>query len=421
MIRESTSDGPGRPGVDAIVVAAGSSERMNGIDKRLALLGGRPLLIRTLDAMAAADEVERIVLVMGPGAALDAIRAMLPSKVLAVVAGGAHRGASVEAGFRALESLDRGSIDPERVVLVHDGARPLVPVALIRSVARAAAEYGAALPVLPVADTLRRITNGVVGNVIDRTDLAAAQTPQGARAGLLERAFREYPSNGPRRFTDEAALLLACTIRVHPVPGDSLNLKVTLPADLARADAIMAGRVVRRVGQGMDAHPFGPGEPLRLGGIVIPGAPRLYGHSDGDAALHAIADALLGAAALGDLGRLFPADRSTPQGVDSSELLATVVTRLAEAGWDVETVDLTITGARPRLAGLLDEMQTAIAAVLRVPAGSVGVKAGTGNLDGSAGAGRAIAASATATIRSRPDTAPDVASGAAVAARSQIS
>ncbi|MES2210353.1 MAG: 2-C-methyl-D-erythritol 2,4-cyclodiphosphate synthase [Chloroflexota bacterium] len=401
MIQEPRPGLPGRFTVDAIVVAAGESKRMEGTDKRVAPLAGRPLLIRTLEALAGAAIVERIVLVMGHGPALEAIRPMLPGNVFSVVDGGAHRGASVEAGFRALESLHGGAIDRDRVVLVHDGARPLVTPALIRSVAAAADEHGAAIPVVPVTDTVRRVRAGVVGEIVDRTDLMAAQTPQGVRAGLLSEALSRYPASGPDRFTDEAALLLACTIRVHPVPGDPVNLKITLPADLARADALLASSAVTRVGHGVDSHPFGPGETLRLGGIEVRGAPRLHGHSDGDVALHAIADALLGAAALGDLGRLFPADRRTPRGADSSELLAAVVTRLADAGWDVESVDLTITGARPRLVGHLEDMQAVIARLLGVPASSVGVKAGTGNLDGATGAGRAIAASAMASIRSR--------------------
>ncbi|MBI3746371.1 MAG: 2-C-methyl-D-erythritol 2,4-cyclodiphosphate synthase [Chloroflexi bacterium] len=394
---------PSRSGhlaVDAIVVAAGDSRRMEGIDKRLALIGGRPLLVRTLEAIAAAAAVERIVLVMGPGAALEAIRAALPDAVVAVVPGGDHRGASVAAGLAALATLDGSAADPERVVLVHDGARPLVPAAVVAAVARAAADFGAAVPVVPVADTVRRAApaGDDLGPIVERDGLLAAQTPQGARAGLLRAAFRRFPPDGTERFTDEAALLMACTIRVHPVPGDPVNLKVTLPADLARADAIFSARLEQRTGFGSDSHPFGPGDPLHLGGIAIAGAPRLHGHSDGDVALHAIADALLGAAALGDLGRLFPADARTPRGIAGPELLARVVARLAEAGWRPRSVDLTITGARPRLAAHLDAMRDAIAGLLHVPSSAVGVKASSGNLEGAACAGRVIEAAATVTI-----------------------
>ena len=157
-----------------------------------------------------------------------------------------------------------------------------------------------------------------------------------------------------------------------------------------------------RVGLGDDGHPFGPGSPLALGGVEIPGAPRLRGHSDGDAALHAVADALLGAAGMGDLGRLFPADDRTPRGVASSSLLATVVERLAAAGLAPASVDLVIVAARPRLGGYLDAMRERIADLLGLAVDRVSVKASTGNLDGSEGAGRSISARAVAVVeRSR--------------------
>jgi 2-C-methyl-D-erythritol 2,4-cyclodiphosphate synthase len=158
-----------------------------------------------------------------------------------------------------------------------------------------------------------------------------------------------------------------------------------------------------RVGFGMDSHPFGPGEPLRLGGIEIPGGPRLHGHSDGDVALHAIADALLGAAAMGDLGRLFPADDRTPRGIASSDLLREVVAHLGEAGWRAGSIDLTLVGARPRLGAALDAMRDAIALLVGLDASAVGMKASSGNLIGDEGAGRAISAHAVVTIgASRP-------------------
>lgn len=373
---------------------------MGGPDKLLAPLGGRPLLEHSLAALAAAPEVDRIVLVVAAGREPDSTRLRI-DRVAAVVPGGDHRGASVEAGFRALERLwdADGVARSDRVVLVHDGARPLVTPALVSAVAAAAGAHGAAIPVVPVADTLKRVAGGLVATTVDRADLVAAQTPQGALASLLRRAFATFPAAGERRFTDEAALLAACTIPVHPIPGDPVNLKVTTPADLRHAAALLAGAPQVRVGLGSDSHPFGPGEPLRLGGVEIPGAPRLHGHSDGDVALHAVADALLGAAALGDLGRVFPADGRTPAGVASTSLLAAVVDRLAAAGWRAAGVDITITGARPRLAAHLAPMQAAIAALLAVDPDRVGVKASSGNLDGAAGAGRVLSASAVATIQ----------------------
>jgi 2-C-methyl-D-erythritol 2,4-cyclodiphosphate synthase len=173
---------------------------------------------------------------------------------------------------------------------------------------------------------------------------------------------------------------------------------VTTPDDLGRAELVLLGRIAPRVGYGDDSHPFGPGEPLALGAITIAGAPRLHGHSDGDVVLHAVADALLGAAGLGDLGRVFPAGPATPKGIASAELLGEVVGRLAAAGLRPAQLDLTIVAARPRLADRLEAMRAAIAGLVELPVERVNIKASTGNLSGAEGAGRGIAARAVAVV-----------------------
>jgi 2-C-methyl-D-erythritol 4-phosphate cytidylyltransferase/2-C-methyl-D-erythritol 2,4-cyclodiphosphate synthase len=252
--------------------------------------------------------------------------------------------------------------------------------------------------VVEVAETLKRVEGGRVHETVDRTRLAAAQTPQGARRALLLGAWASFPPEGEREFTDEASLLEACRIAVHAIPGEPANLKVTLPDDLRRVELALAPTSAR-TGFGHDSHPFGPGTPLRLGGVEIGGAPRLHGHSDGDVALHAVADALLGAAGLGDLGRLFPADARTPRGIASDTLLREVTTRLAAVGLRPASIDLTIIAARPRLGERLDEMRTAIAGILGLDEAAVNVKASTGNLAGDEGAGRSISARAVAGVR----------------------
>ena len=422
--------------VEAIVVAAGASRRMGGVDKLEAGLAGRSVLRWSVEALAAGG-VERIVIVssMARVAAIAAAE-WLPDSVVAVVAGGERRQDSVAAGFAALLELDaeadahavadadadaaanagaaasQPAARPDPVVLVHDGARPLVSPALVRAVAEAAADRGAAIPVLPVTETLKRLDGPRVGATVDRTSVVAAQTPQGVRRSLLARAYAAFPPDGPETWTDEASLLEACRIPVHAIDGEATNLKVTMPVDLQRAEAMLTGGLVPgrealparltapdaptagRVGFGTDSHPFGPEAPLALGGLRIEGVPRLAGHSDGDVALHAVADALMGAAGLGDLGRLFPADSRTPAGVDSRELLAAVVERVRAAGWRPANLDMTIVAARPRLAHLLPEMAGAIAVILGMDTAAVNVKASTGNLGGPEGAGRRISASA---------------------------
>jgi 2-C-methyl-D-erythritol 4-phosphate cytidylyltransferase/2-C-methyl-D-erythritol 2,4-cyclodiphosphate synthase len=434
---EPSSDASQSPStrVEAVVVAAGSSRRMGGQDKLTAELVGRSVLQWSVEALAAAG-VERIVIVMSPTRVAEiAAEPWLPDSVVSVVAGGERRQESVAAGVAALVELAAAEADREAarasrravaaarppsstraspadpVILVHDAARPLVSPGLIRAVAEAAAKHGAAIPFLPVTETLKRLDGDLIGATVDRTDVVAAQTPQGLRLSLLERAYAAYPPDGPKTFTDEASLLEACRIAVHAIPGEATNLKVTVPLDLERASAFLGGGLVPgrpasaghagrsaqgRIGLGTDSHPFGPGRPLALGGLRIEGAASLAGHSDGDAALHAVADALLGAAGLGDLGRLFPSDARTPAGIDSRVLLATVAEKVRAAGWVPANVDLTIVAARPKLAGLLPAMGEAIAAALGVEASTVNVKASTGNLSGPEGAGRSISATAIA-------------------------
>ena len=394
-------------GADAIVVAAGSSRRMGGTDKLSHEIGGRPLLAWSIDALTVVPQVERVVVVTTADRVAELRSApWLPAEVVAVVAGGARRHESVAAGAAALDSIDAPDAPDDRVVLVHDGARPLVSAELVKAILEAAAGDGAAIPVVAIAETVKRVEDGRVAETVDRDELATAQTPQGVRRGLLRSAFARFPPGGPETWTDEAALLEACRIVVHAIPGETSNLKVTVPADLDRVRSALGGGApgvgFARIGSGSDSHPFGPGAPLVLGGIEVAGAYRLHGHSDGDAALHAVADALLGAAGMGDLGRLFPAGPETPRGIASRELLAEVAQRLTAAGWRISSVDLTIVGARPRLAGLLDKMRDAIAGTIGVPGDVISVKASTGNLAGMEGAGRGISATAVAAIeRSR--------------------
>jgi 2-C-methyl-D-erythritol 4-phosphate cytidylyltransferase/2-C-methyl-D-erythritol 2,4-cyclodiphosphate synthase len=399
---------------DAIVVAAGQSTRMAGADKLDHLVAGAPLLAHALAAIAAAPEVRRIVLVTASDR-IERLRAAdwLPAAVESIVAGGARRQESVAAGLAELSRLDA---EAGPVILVHDGARPLVDPGLVSRVARATAAHGAAIPVLPLAETLKRIDGDQVAGTLDRDGLATAQTPQGIRRSLFHAALERYPADGPETWTDEAALLEACRIAVHAIPGDSSNFKVTVPGDLARVDAVIVEREAGvlgltttqatvpdtrsdeapavRVGIGRDSHPFGPGSPLVLGGLEIEGAPRLNGHSDGDVALHAIADGILGAAGLGDLGRLFPAGAETPRGIASAKLLAEVVRRMAAVGLGVSTLDMTIVAARPRLADRLDAIKGRVAELLAIDPSFVSIKASTGNLAGMEGAGRGISAEA---------------------------
>jgi 2-C-methyl-D-erythritol 4-phosphate cytidylyltransferase / 2-C-methyl-D-erythritol 2,4-cyclodiphosphate synthase len=380
---------------DAIVVAAGASRRMGVRDKAMLDLDGRPVLAWTLDALASARSVRRLIIVTGADR-VDGVAGMswVREHGATVVAGGRRRQESVMAGVR---------VSHADVLLIHDGARPLVTPDLVDAVASATLRCGAAIPCLPVSETLKRVDADRVMTTVDRADLAAAQTPQGVRRDVLLAAYALHDPAGEETFTDEAALLEASGFEVVAVPGEPENLKVTVPGDLDLAAAVLARRRGPvRIGHGADAHPFGSEMGLALGGILIEGAPRLHGHSDGDVILHAISDALLGAASLGDLGRLFPAGDPATRGVASRSLLAAVVDRVASEGFLPESVDVVVTAARPRLGSVrCDAMRSAIAGLLGIPADRVGMKASSGNLSGDEGAGRTISATALATIRPR--------------------
>lgn len=389
---------------DAVIVAAGASRRMSGVDKLDASLLGRPLLHWSVEALAQATSVARIVVVARPEHVQKMRAAAWPAEVapgrLTVVAGGEHRSDSVRAGVAATSAP---------VVLVHDGARPLVSPNLADTVAVAAARHGAAVPVLPVVDSLKSASGEFIGASVMRDGLVRTQTPQGARREILVSCF-EAQASGSEAFTDEAALLESRGVRIAAVPGEAANLKVTEPADLELVRTIAAGRAIGegaasgllRFGIGQDSHGFGPGDGLWLGAVLIEDAPRLYGHSDGDVVLHAVATAVLGACGLGDLGRLYPASDRNTEGIASSDLLASVLEMASSAGWAVVRVQVAIVGARPKLgARRLDAMRERLGELMALPLDAVALTASTGNLNGAEGAGRVISATALVGVHRR--------------------
>jgi len=404
--------------VDVVVVAAGSGARMGGTDKSLLSVAGRPLLRWSLDVLEAHAAVRHVVLVTAADrvasyASLD----WIPSKVTQIVAGGATRAASVAAGLTALKVAPGATAN---IIAVHDAARPgLTSELLDRLFAACGAE--AAAPVLPLSDSITQVRGQgaarVAAGVLRRETLAAAQTPQ-CFAGQYLAAMIDALNAGAATSTsptDEVGYLEGLGVTTHLVDGDARLRKLTEPSDLPLIESLLESLLAPgptaqpagltavaaalsatanlsslRIGWGDDVHPVGAAGELRLGGLSFAGSPALTGHSDGDVVLHAIADALLGAANLGDLGHLFPATSETARGIDSAVLLREVVARAAAAGLVPHWVDLTITARSPRLADRLPEMAGHIAELLGVPPTAVSVKASTGNLIGDEGAGRAV-------------------------------
>ena len=393
----------------AILVAAGRSDRM-GIDKLWVDLWGRPAWRWSLDALLAAPGMIRVAISVAPDA-IDRFREALPEGSedrCLVVAGGNGRADSVIAGIWALTGAGHGD---DTVVLVHDAARPGVTTSLITAVAAAAVEHAAVIPVVPVVDSLKRVRNDRVVGPVEREEVVAAQTPQAARLEALRSAIEEAHAWG-RPITDDAGALAAAGTPVRVVPGDPENRKLTEPSDLVSMRAILASRAMPitglggsvplppgvRCGVGFDDHRLVAGRPMRIGGVAFPDEPLgPEGHSDGDAALHALIDALLGAARLGDVGALFPPGADAWAGADSADLVRRAVEALAERGWRPTAADLAVAVERPAIAPRRDEIAGRIAALLGLDTGAISVKGTTSDGLGISGGG-GIAAWAVAGV-----------------------
>lgn len=337
-----------------------------GLDKLFVPLCGRPVLARTLDAIRAARVADQVVVAVRPG---HEATVQGWGHGVDVVTGADARHGSVARALTAVASK-------AEVVLVHDGARPLVSPGLFARVAACVKPGGGALAALPVGDSLHREAGGGVATAVDRTGLWAAQTPQ----GFDRRALDEAVAWGAgRTWTDEAALFAAWGGDVRLVEGDAANLKLTTPADLTLAEAIVGAGRESRVGFGWDVHRLAAGRRLVLGGVPL--ARRdglgLDGHSDADVLAHAVADAVLGAAARGDIGVHFPPDDPNFAAADSIALLARAVAVVHGDGWRVVNVDATVVAEEPKIAPHAGRMRESLAAALGVAPQQVSVKATT--------------------------------------------
>jgi len=392
-----------------VLLAAGGSTRMGG-DKMLLDLAGRPLLTYSLEVFQRMDRVAAIVVVASE-ANRESVEALVSdsdsgtSKVLAVVAGGDRRQDSTANGVDRLQAEGGPELT---MVLVHDGARPFVDEAMVLRGLEAAAQIGAAVPALPVSDTIKSVTaDGNVDQTLDRSKLRAIQTPQVFRMDVLVPALRATED-----VTDDAALIELIGGSVGLFEGHPDNIKLTTPTDIQRAEAIVAGRTgnagtsANRWGTGFDGHALTPGGPLRLGGVDIDHTAHLEGHSDGDVLLHAIASSILGAAGLGDLGANFPSSDSAYAGIDSTELLKRTAEMAAESGWVVEYLDATIIAKQPKLAPYVNRIKESIAETLSIAVHSVNIKVTSTDHVGAIGKGEGIAAQAIATLSPVPSNNP---------------
>jgi 2-C-methyl-D-erythritol 4-phosphate cytidylyltransferase/2-C-methyl-D-erythritol 2,4-cyclodiphosphate synthase len=371
------------------IVAAGGSGVRAGTAKQWLVLGGETVLRRAARALAECPLVDELVAVVPEGAEERGAAELAGlGKPARAVAGGAARADSVRNGLAAAEG--------SAVVLVHDAARPFATPGLARRVAEAAARDGAALAAVPVTDTVKRAAAGDarVAETLDRRTLWLAQTPQGFRRELLLRAYEAAGAQAAAA-TDECALVERLGAAVTLVPGEAGNYKITGPGDVERARAALEAPVA--MGVGYDTHRFSPGRRLVLGGVEFEGD-GLLGHSDADVCAHAIGDAILGAAGLGDLGRHFPDTDPRWKGVSSLLLLREIARLAAERGWRVGNCDVTLAARRPKIAPRAEEMRARLAEALGVAPAQVNVKATTGEGMGFVGREEGIAAHAVALL-----------------------
>lgn len=369
----------------AVILCGGSGTRMGAAgNKTLLKTGGVPAIVRGFRAFAAAADGIVMVARAGEEEVFAQTLAVYGLHPLAIVPGGEDRQASALRGLKALPT------DAD-IALIHDGARPFVTEAIIRRVIESVKQYGSGVAAVPCRDTIKRADgDGIVLETLDRSALWQMQTPQ----GFFVKDLLAAHASAQGRYTDDAALMEAAGHAVRLVLGSPDNIKLTSPEDLRMVN----GMLTPRIGTGFDAHRLVEGRELWLGGVQIPYEKGLLGHSDADAPLHALTDALLGAAAMGDIGKLFPDSDPKYKGISSVLLLEEARKRITDAGFTIGNVDVTIVCQAPKLAPYIPQMRERIAKALEISAEQVSVKATTTERMGYEGRGEGISAQAVAMV-----------------------
>ena len=354
-------------------------------------LGGANILRHTIAALAKHPRIADVLVVIRPEDRRLFDETVAGLRVLPPAAGGAARQDSVRLGLEALAAYR-----PDHV-LIHDGARPFPDRQLVDRVIDGLDEAVAAIPCLPLRDTIKRAEGGTIRETIDRTALWRAQTPQGFHFDAILAAHRAAIG---RELTDDAAVAEAAGLAPLIVDGSEDNLKVTTAEDLAAAERLLAARQGDvRVGQGFDVHPFAPGDHLWICGVRIPHGMSLAGHSDADVGLHALTDAVLGAIGAGDIGIHFPPSNPRWRGAASDQFLTHAADLVRARGGAIAAVDVTIICERPKIAPYRAAMVERIAAILGITSDRVSVKATTTEKLGFTGRAEGMAAQAVATVR----------------------
>lgn len=378
--------------VAALIVAAGRGTRAGpGAPKQYRLLAGESVLRRTLHAFTRHPGIDVVLAVIHPDdrQAYNEAATGLP-KLLAPCTGGPTRQSSVLLG---LETLAVAS--PARV-LIHDGARPLVSPAIISRSIEALDAHAGALVALPVTDTIRRAAGELAGETVPRDGLWRAQTPQAFHFPAILAAHRQAAGG---EMTDDVAVAAAAGIEVAMIEGDEANMKITSADDLSRAERLLEATAEYRTGTGYDVHRFGEGDHVMLCGMRVPHTHGLVGHSDADAGLHALTDAILGAIGAGDIGQHFPPSDPQWKGASSDRFLAYAAELAARAGARIVNVDVTFICERPKIGPWREAMRARLSEILRIDISRISVKATTTEGLGFTGRSEGIAAQALANLR----------------------
>jgi len=373
--------------VTALIVAAGKGERLGGpVPKQFRLLGGKPIVRRAVEALISHPAVARVRVVVGPGQQGLAGEALAGLDVGELIEGGAERANSVRAGLVEAEG---------DAILVHDSARPFCPPEIVDRLLAPLEFFDGAAPVLAVGDTLARASDRIIEN-IDRTGMVRVQTPQAFRLAALRGAYESWTGPAP---TDETTVARAAGLEVAAVAGDPALEKITTASDFARAEQWLAARLVPRTGLGVDVHAFSGQGPIMLGGVTIAHDRGLAGHSDADVVLHAITDALLGAAGLGDIGQHFPPTDPQWKGASSELFLAHAAGLIRGLDGIIDHIDCTVICEEPKVGPHRLEIRARVAGILGLCESQVSIKATTTERLGFTGRGEGIAAQAVANIR----------------------
>jgi 2-C-methyl-D-erythritol 4-phosphate cytidylyltransferase / 2-C-methyl-D-erythritol 2,4-cyclodiphosphate synthase len=383
--------------VAAVIVAAGRGYRAGGdLPKQYRRIAGEPVIRPTLAAFAAHPQIAAIQPVIHPAdAALFAAASKGMAHLMAPVPGGATRQASVRAGLEALHAAA-----PD-LVLIHDAARPFLSPALITRAIDAAATHGAAVPAVPITDTVKKVdAHDMVSETLDRSRLRTVQTPQAFAYDVIVDLHKRAAAAGRDDFTDDAALAEWAGHAVNVFVGESTNVKLTTNDDFERAEALrMAALGDVRTGSGFDVHAFGDGDHVMLAGVRVPHTRGVTGHSDADVALHALVDAILGALADGDIGVHFPPSDPQWRGASSDRFLAFACERVRARKGVIAHLDITVVCEEPRVGPHRDAMRARIAEIAGIPVDRVAIKATTSEKMGFTGRAEGLVAMATATVR----------------------